>query len=202
MKKMKILFVTMIAACALVACSQTDSKQVNSTQGSRETSALPSGAKETFAMEPDETMELVSVYRAGSDAETLERVLTYVEVLDEQALVDKLVEFGVLDEGIEVLSFEIVGGTRMGPGMAENEAVDEGDRIGYLDLSKAPTVSSAEDEKVILNALSATFEDNYELDKVKLTVNGENYQSEYTSQGDEDYLTLELRYTNVFETEE
>ena len=51
----------------------------------------------------------------------------------------------------------------------------------------------------MLNCIAATFIDNYQLDKLKLLINGENYKSENITQGDKDYLVFDMHYKNVEE---
>ncbi len=46
----------------------------------------------------------------------------------------------------------------------------------------------------MLNSIANTFIENYELDKLKLLVNGENYESGHIIQGDEDYLEFSSDY--------
>ena len=46
----------------------------------------------------------------------------------------------------------------------------------------------------MLNAIANTFIENYELDKLKLLINGENYESGHISHGDEDYLEFIDKY--------
>ena len=42
----------------------------------------------------------------------------------------------------------------------------------------------------MLNAIGNTFIENYELDKLKLLVNGENYKGTSITHGDGDYLVF------------
>ena len=79
------------------------------------------------------------------------------EDMDAQEMVDKLVEYGVLTEGTQVLSFAI-------DGEGENAA-------GTLDLSQAVSEEGASDE-MFLAELGNTFIENYQLATLKLLVNG------------------------------
>ena len=79
----------------------------------------------------------------------------------DQLLVDKLIEYGVLTDGTEVLSFDI-------------EGKDE-NAVGTLDLSQAESAEGCSD-KMFLTEIGNTFTENFELSKLKLKVNGGNYE--------------------------
>ena len=134
-----------------------------------------------------------------------ERVTTYAEALTEQGVLDKLIEYGVLEEGTEILSFEIEGDTAAGPGVPEGTIIGPGgvagepqNRIGTLNLSKVPAWP-AEEEEVMLKCIGNTFVDNFQLNELKLLVNGENYSGATITLGDDDYLGYESGYKNVTE---
>ena len=95
---------------------------------------------------------------------------------------------GVLEQDTEALSFEIEGDEKAGPGMTTSSS-DSKERIGTLNLSKIPTADGAK-EQAMLNAIGNTFIENYELDKLKLLVNGENYKGTSITHGDGDYLVF------------
>ena len=130
--------------------------------------------------------EMAFIYVPNSDSTKLVQERVDLESVMEQALVDCLVERGVLEEDTTVNSFDIEGGEKAGPGMGV-DAAESGERIGTLDLSKIPESGTA-GETMMLNSIANTFIENYELDKLKLLINGENYESGHTVQGDEDYL--------------
>ena len=104
------------------------------------------------------------------------------EGLDAQLLVDKLIEYGVLTEGTQVLSFDIEG--------------KEEDSVGTLDLNQAESAEGASDE-MFLTEIGNTFTENFELGKLKLKVNGANYSGKDIQQGDSDYLTYRTDYDTV-----
>mgnify|MGYP000456123762 CR=1 FL=1 len=100
----------------------------------------------------------------------------------DQLLVDKLIEYGVLTDGTEVLSFDI-------------EGKDE-NAVGTLDLSQAESAEGCSD-KMFLTEIGNTFTENFELSKLKLKVNGGNYEGDDIKQGDSDYLTYNADYESV-----
>ena len=98
-----------------------------------------------------------------------------MDKLTAQTLVDKLIEYGVLEEGTEVLKFDMADG------------------VGTLDLSKVPSSGTA-GETLMLMSIGNTFTENFELEKLKLLVDGKNYSSGHIEQGDDDYLQFEMDY--------
>lgn len=195
MKKISICLVGAIAVVSLSACTPTSKKEMT-------TEAYPVEVAETRDARAEKTpdpdapeLDLVSIYVSNDDATGLTVYLEGIEKLDAQSLVDILITGGVLEEGVAVNSFDIKGGEKTGPGVDVSEA-DGGERIGTLDLSKAP-VSGTAGEKVTLGALGNTFIENFELDKLKLLVNGETYSSGKILQGDEDYLTFIADYEKL-----
>ncbi len=203
MKKKWLLLTGIAAMAVLTACTPTetgpDGLPYKVTKAKDET--LPYRGPAPIDVDAMEAM--LFVYRGNADGTELERVTSYADEMNEQVLVDKLIEYGVLEEGTEILSFEMEGDVKAGPGLPEGETLpaSTSERIGYLNLSKVPTLDAAA-EKVMLNCIAATFVDNFQLDKVKLLVNGENYKSENITQGDEDYLVFDMHYKNVEEEEE
>lgn len=182
MKKFTIFLAAAMMILSLAACTPTTVKQ-------SEPATVPPGVEMTTGGAEDKVpdpnvapMDIVSVYSINEDATGLNQAMDAVEKLDAQPLVDKLIEYGVLDEGTTVNKFEIKDG------------------IGTLDLSKAPAFDSgsAEKEKWMLAAIGNTFIENYnnesgktdQLKQLKLLVEGKNYSGANVTQGDGDYLQL------------
>lgn len=146
------------------------------------------------------SMEMMFIFRVSSDGAGMERVQFDEEEMNEQVLLDKLIEFGVLDEGTEILSFEIEGEAPAGPGSAGEAAGGGsagGELIGTLDLSAVPAQPDEDAETMMLNAIGNTFIENYELNKLKLLVNGVNYSGSHVTLGDDDYLEYDPDYVNT-----
>lgn len=189
MKKFTMCLAGAMMAISLVACTPTTKQEQSAPSGSM---TAPKGpvqeSQEVVEKTPDldaPVFEMAFIYYGNSDATGLVKSNEDVEILDEQVLVDLLIEHAVLDDGTTVKSFEIEGGEKAGPGVEAPAA--GGERVGTLDLSAAP---SASDQLVILTAIGNTFTENFELDKLKLLVNGENY-------GDEDYLVYTDKYEKL-----
>lgn len=195
MKKIMLLLSVSLMAGMLSACSPTvvDDASRPKVQIDPETEA-PTAAGERRPDPTTPAIEMMFVFRGNEDATKLERVQTYAPEMNEQVLLDKLIGFGVLEEGTEILSFNVEGDIPRGPGALDG-AVD-GERIGTLDLSQVPSSGTA-GETLMLEAIGNTFIENFELDKLKLLVNGANYESEHIVQGDDEYLEYVSEYVNV-----
>lgn len=183
---------------SLAACTPTTEKNAGKSNGSGSVKPpvnVEETTKEVVEKLPDldaPVLEMAFIYSGNSDATGLVRNTEDVESLDEDTLVDLLVQYGVLEVGTTSLSFVIDGGEKAGPG-AEAAADSSSERVGILDLSAIPESGTA-GEQVILASIANTFIENFELDKLKLLVNGENYSSGHVEHGDEDYLFYEDKY--------
>ena len=179
MKKVLAIILSAVLAAALGACSPTTEQPQTAAQtGEMEMPEVPMTTGGASDKVPDPNVEpvaIIAVYH-GSDVDdsivqSMDSLTT--EDMDAQEMVDKLVEYGVLTEGTQVLSFAI-------DGEGENAA-------GTLDLSQAVSEEGASDE-MFLAELGNTFIENYQLATLKLLVNGENYSGDEIQQGDEDVL--------------
>lgn len=195
MKKITALVLGVMMAVTLAACAPTE-KSITS-QGGANTPLITPSVEETEMVEKigdinAPVLAMVFVYYGNSNSTGLERIIENAEVLDAQALVDFLIQYKVLEEGTKVNSFKLEGGEKAGPGVDASK-VGSGERIGTLDLSEL-SISGTSSEPVILAAIGNTFIENFELDKLKLLVNGKNYSGKEIVQGDEDYLLYEEKY--------
>ena len=196
MKKLMIGLLSGLAVISMVACSpttkETSPAETESVSGMPTGTVESAGGIEDKVPDPDaEPVEIVSIYSPDSNGTRLKKVMGELPELDAQALVDQLIAVGVLEEGTEVLDFTVEGeaSTEVGPGVAADEATSGEGKIGTLNLSQVPVLSDAAKEELMLGAVGNTFIENYELDELKLLVNGENYTSANIQQGDDDYLT-------------
>ncbi len=193
MKKFMMCFVGAALMLSLAACTPTTKKQNTAgdkvDMGEVETQA-PGGAFDKVPDPTAESVDVVSIFSGNEDATGLKKTMTEVKELDAQSLVDKLIEEGVLEDGTKVLSFEVTGGsddTEAGPGSEKEASTEASEKIGTLDLSQVPSSGSTGDD-LMLGAVGNTFIENFELDKLKLLVNGENYSGGHFEHGDDDYL--------------
>lgn len=197
MKRWMMLLTGILTAFSLAACTptQVDETIPQPVGGANPAGLTPEMVRESNGAEdklPDPNapvLEMAFVYSIDAGGTGLIRELVDLEEMTEETLVKCLIERGVLEEGTEVNGFDIEGGEKAGPGVAAG-AADDGERIGTLDLTGFPKTDGAK-EKLLIQAVANTFIENYELDKIKLLIDGENYTSDNMSLGDEDYLVLE-----------
>ena len=177
MKKFIMCFVGAMLVLSLAACTPTPVKQSESATEPM-VEASTGGASDKVPDPNVEPMEIISVYSSNEDATGLNQAMDAVDELTAQSLVDKLIEYGVLEEGTEVLNF------------------DTKDGVGTLDLSNVPR-SGTSGEMLMLTAFGNTFTEIFELDKLKLRVNGKNYSSGHIEHGDNDYLEYNRDYKKM-----
>ena len=189
MKRWLIGAMAVMVAVSLAACTPTTEKQKKETSAATAKSAenmIPQSTGGAADKVPDPNVmpvAVVSIYHGGdSDSLVQDMDSLDTEGLDAQLLVDKLIEYGVLTDGTEVLGFDV-------------EGKDE-NAVGTLDLNQAESAEGCSD-KMFLTEIGNTFTENFELSKLKLKVNGANYEGDDIKQGDNDYLTYNADYESV-----
>lgn len=194
MKKLVMGFVGILMAFSLAACTPTQVAE-STPQAARDPEGVDlekiAESNAAITKGPDlsaPVYEMAFIYSFNDDQTGIVKESVDLEGLTEQILVQCLIEKGVLEQDTEALSFEIEGDEKAGPGMTTGSS-DNKERIGTLNLSKIPTADGAK-EQAMLNAIGNTFIENYELDKLKLLVNGENYKGTSITHGDGDYLVF------------
>lgn len=208
MKKRWMLIIAIAVLTVMTACSPTklgpDGRPYKVSKGTKATEA------ETLPPEAFDPWEMAFIYRMKD--QEFQRVTLDVQDMTEDYLLEMLIEYGVLDEGTQILSFEVVtekdtsgSGVVSGPFGQMGVVSDENGETeaptvqnGILNLSQVPDWS-AEEEKDMLACVGNTFMDNYGLDKLKLLVNGESYSGAGVTLGSDDYLEFESGYKNVSE---
>lgn len=108
--------------------------------------------------------------------------MDFLEELTNQGLVDKLIEYGVLEEGTTILGLD----------------VKEDDASGIVNLSAIPSFEDdAFMEQATLEALVNTYIENYELELVKFQVNGEDVTSDLLEADENGYSTYFEDYKEI-----
>ena len=174
MKKIVVFLMSAILVFSLAACAPTQVKRETSAPDPQ-VAASTGGASDKVPDPNVEPMEIISVYSKNDDGTGLNQAMDAVDELTAEALTDKLIEYGILEDGTKVLKFDMEDGA------------------GTLDLSKFPEVGG-DDEPVMLTAVGNPFIENFELDKLKLLVNGKNFSGKSVKQGDNDYLEYVKNY--------
>jgi len=193
MKRLIMCFAGAMMALSLAACSPT---KVEPDQKPEAAQVNPEGLDPAVIeqrnqeqvdpklMPPDPNavvMDTVVLYYGKEDGSGLTKEMVDVDELNAESAVDKLIEYGVLEDGTAVNAFDIEGGEKAGPGVDASE-VGTGERIGTLDLSGLGQLEGA-DEKIVLYSIANTFGESFELDKLELLVDGAPYESDLMTDG-------------------
>ena len=171
LKRCIMLLVSAMMVLLLAACTPTTEKNQES-QSQTETPAMPPTTEAVVADTPEKrnagnenlpSLAAVSVYRVSKNGDGLVQEMDNLESeeLVDQALVDLMVKYEVLEEGTEIISFEL----------------DE-DK-GTLNLNQ---LTSSEDEmriRAVTESVVNTFTENFELESgLILQINGEVFSLE------------------------
>ena len=171
MKRCIMLLAYAMMVLLLAACTPTTEKNQES-QSQTETPAMPPTTEAVVADTPEKrnagnenlpSLAAVSVYRVSKNGDGLVQEMDNLESeeLVDQALVDLMIKYEILEEGTEIISFEL----------------DEGK--GTLNLNQ---LTSSEDEmriRAVTESVVNTFTENFELESgLILQINGEVFSLE------------------------
>ena len=177
MKKAILCMAAALLAISLAACTPTPEKQAEAA-ATAETVAQGGQLVEGKVPGPEEVT--ISVYSINDEGTGLIQNMDALEELTEQGLVDKLIEYGTLDEGTTIIS------------------LDKADTSAVVNLSAIPDYDSDPFyTKATLVALINTFIENYELELVKLQVNGEDVKSDLIEADENGYSTYFEDYEEI-----
>lgn len=153
---------------------QTDKKQknINNIENkSTTTSQKDSTNNSDININKDYT---VKIYHPDAMVEKLEVSDIKSNNIDEKLILSKLKAFNIVDRNTKINSFKIQQDTN----------------IGYLDLSNEfyNKKMGTAGETLMLSSIANTYIDAFKLNKLKLTIDGKNYESGHIIQEDTDYL--------------
>lgn len=178
MKKAIMCFIAAMMILSLAACTPTTEK--NKTGEVKQTQATSGGNSVANNKTPDPTapdLDVVSVYTVSEDGSKLEGTMDAVDELNAQALADLLIEYGVLEEGTEVIDFQADGkpaSEEVGPGVLNIPGVEIESNLkeyGTLNLNKLPDGGK---DDMIVKAVANTFLENMDVLYLTIQVDGEN----------------------------
>lgn len=148
-KKLLVLLSITCLGFATVACSASSQSNTSQTPAANETAQT--GGRADKVPDPDApVLTIVSIYPINEDKTGLYQEMEAIDSKDAQLLVDKMIEYSILKEGTTVLSFKQEGSS------------------ATLDLNELDTK-----DKFILTSLINTFTENFELDNLNITINGQ-----------------------------
>ncbi len=173
MKKAIMCILGAMMILSLAACTPTTEK--NKTGEVKQTQAAANGIADK---NPDPTapeLDVVSIYTVSEDGARLEGTMDAVEELNENTLIDLLIQYEVLAEGTEVISFSAEGepaSKEVGPGVAAVPGAEKESNTkeyGVLDLNQFPNVK----DDMLLQAVANTFIENMGVVYLTISVEGE-----------------------------
>ena len=180
MKKTILCMAAALLAISLTACTPTPEKQAETAVASETT--MQQGGQLVEGKVPGPEDVTISVYSINEDETGLVQNMDALEEFTDQGLVDKLIEYGILDEGTTVLGIE----------------VNDADASGVVNLSAIPDFDGDPFyTRATLEALINTFLENYELELVKLQVNGEDVVSDLIAADENGYSTYFDDYEEI-----
>lgn len=188
MKRMLMLAAGAVLVLSLAACTPTPEKgrtgevavaQSEAANGNRgniaPTQAGNGVATDRFSDPTAPDVDVVSVYTVSEDGTKVEGTIDAVEETTPQTLVDLLIQYGTLEEGTEVLSFEtgeISEEEEVGPGVVKipgmvipNDTIED----ATLNLSKFPDKNN----DLLIEAVMNTFTENLQILHLTILENGE-----------------------------
>ncbi len=181
MKKTIMYIVAAFMAISLAACTPTPEK--NAETAAVVPSSADSGDKLVEGKVPGPEFDTISVYSINEDGSGLLQNMDSLEEMSNQGLVDKLIEYGVLDDGTTVIDV----------------TVNEDNASGIVNLSAIPNYEDDDFmNQATLEALVNTYIENYELELVKFQINGEDVKSDLLETDENGYSTYFEDYEDLW----
>lgn len=150
MKKYCLLFISILIALSLCSCT----KKNTATAPVQEASNTVSDASDKVPDPNAPELTIVSVFYPNSDKTKIEKSMTDLESLDANGLIEKLKEYEVISENINLESFDL-----------------SDDKTAVLNLSTGDGSSLDLSNNYTLYSIVDTFIENYELDKLSIVIN-------------------------------
>lgn len=167
MKKWLLGLMAAVMAVSLAACTPTTEKKKEETTASAENpgpAVVPTtgGAADKVPDPNIEPVAVISIYCKGAgDSLVQEMDSLENDDLNAQALVDKMIEYGIFTEGTEVLSFDKTG--------------EEGNAKGVLNLNQAKNNEGVSDAQFLVE-IGNTFVENFELSVLNVQIDGQDME--------------------------
>lgn len=164
MKKWLLGLLTAMMAVSLAACTPTTEKQKetkSAAEAQTQMEAQTTGGASDKVPDPNVApVAIISIYHKG-DGDSLVQDMDSLDSdeLDPQALVNKMMEYGIFTEGTEVLDFNITG--------------EDDNKTAILNLNQAENNEGVSDNAFLVE-IGNTFVENFELSKLTLQVNGKD----------------------------
>ena len=168
MKKWLLGMMAAVMAVSLAACTPTTEKQKEETTTvsaeNSEPAVVPAtgGASDKVPDPNVEPVAVISIYHKG-DGDSLVQEMDSLDDddLNAQALVDRMIGYGVFTEGTEVISFDKTG--------------EEENAKGVLNLNQAKNNEGVTETQFLVE-IGNTFIENFELSTLTVQINGQDME--------------------------
>lgn len=172
MRKLIMRFAVIIGALmvlSLSACTPTTEKNKNQEPTKGNSTAEIDKSKNPDPSAPD--LDVIAIYTVKEDGSGLEGTMESIAsgTLDENSLLDFLIQYGVLEEGTQILEYTegeekpAASGPGVLPGMTVKSGV-------ILDLSQIPNDGK---DAMTIDAIARTFMENLNIESITIRMNGE-----------------------------
>ncbi|HJC47988.1 MAG TPA: GerMN domain-containing protein [Candidatus Lachnoclostridium pullistercoris] len=187
MKKIALCITGALLAVSMAACSPTQKE----TDPAAVLEQQSTGSAEDKVPDPTtEVLEIASIYVPDEERTGLKQAMEGLSTLDAESLVAKLVEYGVLPEDCQVLSYETEGeedGSSAGPGAEAGATVTAS---AVLNLSDIPDGDNI-DKQLITAAIGNTITENLGVRSLTIQENGTVFADGVTFQNEYETLITE-----------
>ena len=185
MKKCILLLAAVMMAMSLAACTPTPEKNAaQATVPSSETIKADTMEERNKGNENLPVYATVAIYRIKKNGDGLLQEMESLETeeLDAQAIIDLMIQYEILNEGTEIISF------------------DEGtEGIGTLNLNQIIDAEEDLQIRLVVQSIVNTFTENYELDGLILQENGEVYTIDSIESEEDGTMYYDSDYRNMAE---
>jgi hypothetical protein len=191
MKKVLMGLIGAMMILSLAACTPTTNKNKKEPEASVKTSQSTDKSQLANGVDYDRSVDstapdlsVVAIYSVTEDGKGLKGTMESVpeDDMGAEELVNILMEYGVLEEGTEVLLFdtddELTSDEAVGPGVSKDSgtAVKTGiSATGVLDLNQIP------DDVMTIHAVARTFMENMNVESLTIQVDGETVAENLTA---------------------
>ncbi|GHU63856.1 hypothetical protein FACS189418_7940 [Clostridia bacterium] len=167
--------------------ASVSSQSLEETKTTEESSSLDidlSSTSESTIFEEESVGTSLLLYVSNEEMSGLKETEILVGEVSAEVIIQELVKGKILPASAKVLAFTL----------------KETENLGILDLTGLETYGIS-GESLFLASLGNTFTKAFNVDKIRLLIDGENYASGHFEFGDDDYLTYNTQYKNLYNIE-
>ncbi|MDR1774203.1 MAG: GerMN domain-containing protein [Clostridioides sp.] len=188
--KNKILLFSILMSVSLftIGCEENTTDETHENENQNIEQRSDSNNEDVQAEEPTIKEDAVK-----QDIKTQEIVVYSYDLDNEELVENKVNVVAITPENLynELINLKVIPESTFNSFKVQTVKIDEKEnQIGYLDIGSdfMETKYGSSAESCMLDALAKTFKENLKLDKLKLTVDGKNYESGHIILEDSDYL--------------